>query len=106
MTGLCQGIFAVGWGVAGIEDKALGTRLLLTVIGRQCTVEVLTNPGRFGNELNQLATHPTTYFNAHHGHHSQLAGSIESFDECMWKPFTKEGRKKDLAKLATYKKTL
>ena len=84
---------------------------LLTVFGCQCTVEFQPSAEQSwqswaNNELNQAATYPSPYANVHHGQLSQLGGSIGTSDECMWKPFTKEGRKRALAKLAAYRKTL
>lgn len=85
------------------DEMALLEGNLLTIAGKQCTVEFQPSADMSwqnwaNNELNQAATHPSIYANVSTGNISTMGGSIGFADINTWKPYT-NATKEEHAKL-------
>lgn len=58
------------------------------------------------NVLTQSDTYPSLFANVHKSELSQIGKTIGHKEENTWKPPTMEGRREELAKLSTFKKSL
>ena len=82
---------------------------VLTIYGQPCTIEF--QPGAeqswqswANNELNQAATHPSSYANVHKAELHKMAGTIGNSIECTRQVPNEKKQQEDLKKLSAFEK--
>ena len=93
------------------EEMALLEGNVLTVAGKQCTVEFqpsadMSWQGWSNNELNQAATHPSPYANVSTANMSTMGGSIGNADTNTWQPYTNATREEHANLVKAYLSSL